>query len=140
MRSSHRLSLSLHRLKGVSESPEARLLEDGVRKMSSHLVNHRFNLDDAKTAAGKAALLTKLIAREDENPSLSYWRTMPYFDALRTLTITGEWERLNRLKATNPETFWYWYQASRIISHWENEVIEFRNVGNSYTTSDTGKP
>jgi hypothetical protein len=28
--------------------------------------------------------------------------------------ITGEWERLNRLKSINPEAFWYWYQASRL--------------------------
>ena len=28
---------------------------------------------------------------------------------------------------------------SGLISHWENEVIEFKNVGNSYSTSDIGK-
>jgi hypothetical protein len=52
------LSLSLHRLKGMKDSREGFLLEDGVRKLTSHLVNHRFNLDMAKLAAAKAALIT----------------------------------------------------------------------------------
>lgn len=106
------LSLSMHRLKGVQNSPEALLLEEGARKLASHLVNHRFNLDDAKTAAAKAALLTRLIAREDVNPSLAHWRNRPPDAKLKALTIAGEWERLNRIKSTNPEAFWYWYQVS----------------------------
>ena len=28
---------------------------------------------------------------------------------------------------------------SDLISRWENEVIEFKNVGDSYSTSDIGK-
>ena len=28
---------------------------------------------------------------------------------------------------------------SALISRWENEVIEFKNVGDSYSTSDIGK-
>lgn len=27
----------------------------------------------------------------------------------------------------------------RLIASWENEVVEFKNVGNSYPTSDIGK-
>ncbi len=26
-----------------------------------------------------------------------------------------------------------------LIAHWENEVVEFKNVGDSYSTSDIGK-
>jgi hypothetical protein len=104
----------MHRLKGVQDSPEALLLEEGARKLASHLVNHRFNLDDAKTAAAKAALLTRLIARKDADPSLSQWRNRPSDAELKALTITGAWERLNRIKGTNPEAFWYWYQASKL--------------------------
>jgi len=26
-----------------------------------------------------------------------------------------------------------------LISHWENEIIEFKNVGDTYSTSDIGK-
>lgn len=108
------LILSQHRLKGVPDHPDALLLEDGVRRLTSHLVNHRFNLDMAKIAAAKAALVTRFVAKEDANPSLTHWRTMPKLEDLRSLEIDGEWERLNRLKSTNPEAFWYWYQASKL--------------------------
>lgn len=106
------LSICLHRLKGVQDTPEALMLEDGTRKLTSHLVNHRFNLDMAKVAAAKAGLLSRLIAKDDADLSLTFWRTIPNFEVLRTLNIGGDWERLNRLKAANPESFYYWYQAS----------------------------
>ncbi len=108
------LSLCLHGLKKVPQHPDALLLEIGRKSLASHLVNHTFDLPAAKNAAAKAALLTRLISIDTGNPSLTSWRTMPNLDALRQFEIIGEWERLNRLKGTNPEAFWYWYQASRI--------------------------
>lgn len=108
------LSLSMHRLKGVKDSPEALLFDDGARKLTSHLVDHRFNLDMAKLAAAKTALVARLIVKEDSGSSLAAFRSIPTNEELGQLVITGEWERLNRLKSINPEAFWYWYQASRI--------------------------
>jgi hypothetical protein len=108
------LSLCLHRLKGVKASTDALMLEDGTRKLTSHLVNHRFNLDMAKLAAAKAALITRLITNEESGTSLEAFRAVPPPGELRQLMITGEWERLNRLKSVNADAFWYWYQASTL--------------------------
>jgi len=108
------LCLCRHRLRGVPEHSDALQLEDGMRRLTAHLMNNRFSLDAAKVAAAKAGLLTRLISRNDANPSLPYWRTVPNPEALRSLTIDGEWERLNRLKPTIPEGFYYRYQASRL--------------------------
>lgn len=108
------LSLSMHRLKGVKDSTEALMLEDGARKLTSHLVDHRFNLDMAKLAAAKAALTAKLVKSEDAGASLGAFRTVPPPEELRQLKIEDEWERLNRLMSVNPEAFWYWYQASKL--------------------------
>jgi hypothetical protein len=108
------LSLCLHRLKGITDSPEALLLEDGARKLTSHLGSHRFNLDMAKLAAAKSALLTRLIANENSGSSLGVYRMIHAPEELRQLSITGENERLNRLMSINPEGFWYCYQAIRL--------------------------
>lgn len=108
------LNLGLHRLKGIKDCQDALMLEDGARKLTSHLVNHRFNLDMAKLAAAKAALVAKLIANKESGSSLGTFRSTPSPEELRRLEISGEWERLNRLKATNPEAFWYWYQVSKL--------------------------
>ncbi|MBW6504840.1 hypothetical protein K0B90_11300 [bacterium] len=107
------LNLCLPPMGSPELSPVATMLLDGVRKLMTHLVNHRFNPDDAKLAAAKAGLLTRLIAKGDSGESLDSWRRMPGTDSLRDLLIDGEWNRLNRLKAVNPEAFYYWYQASR---------------------------
>lgn len=109
------LSLSMHTLKGVKETPEALMLVDGARKLTSHLVDHHFNLNMAKIAAAKAALMAKLVKSENAGVSLAAFRTIPPPEELRQLKIEGEWERLNRLMSVNPEAFWYWYQASRLV-------------------------
>jgi hypothetical protein len=108
------LSLSMYTLKGVKETPEALMLVDGARKLTSHLVDHRFNLDMAKIAAAKAALIAKLIGNEGSGSSLAVYRSIPPVAELRELEIDGDWNKLNRLKSTNPEAFWYWYQASKL--------------------------
>ncbi|MDD2736268.1 MAG: nucleotidyl transferase AbiEii/AbiGii toxin family protein [Desulfuromonadaceae bacterium] len=108
------LSLNMHLLKGVKESPEALTLVDGVRKLTSHLVDHNFTLDMAKLAGAKAALMARLIANGESGPSMEAFRLVPKIEELGKLMITGEWERLNRLKSINQEAFWYWYQASRL--------------------------
>lgn len=108
------LTLALHRLKGVHDSPDALMLEEGARKLTSHLVNHRFNLDAAKLAAAKAALIAKLIGSEAAVSSFEKFKVMPPLEDIRQLKIEGEWERLNRLMSINTEAFWYWYQISQI--------------------------
>lgn len=108
------LRLCMHRLKGVTDHLAALSLEDGARRLASHLVNHRFNLGTAKVAAAKAGLLSRLILSEVANPSISSWRGKPDHIDLRLLSIEGDWERLNRLKPILPEAFYYWYQTSKI--------------------------
>jgi hypothetical protein len=41
-------------------------------------------------------------------------KAKPSTDELRRLEITGEWERLNRLKLVSEDAFWYWYLASKL--------------------------
>lgn len=67
------LNLCLPPMGSPELSPVATMLLDGVRKRMTHLVNHRFNLDDAKLAAAKAGLLTRLIAKGDSGESLDSW-------------------------------------------------------------------
>ncbi len=110
------LHLSMHELKGVPSTPEALRLTEGVRKLASHLVNHRFNLGIAKIAAAKAALLSRLILVEGESDPLSHWRTLPDMQEIGGLSMEGPWGRLQRLRSTSPEAFFYWYQAARLES------------------------
>lgn len=99
--------------KGAKRHADVALLEDGRRRLEPHLVDYRFDLAAAKTAAAKAALLARLIRAEEGNPSLTHWRTLPKLPSLKPLEIPGDWRHLNRLKGVQPEAFYYWYQATR---------------------------
>lgn len=108
------LLISRHELKGVVTTSEAQKMVEGVRKLSGHLVNHRFNLVAAKIAAAKAALMSQLVLAENEGNSLIAWRALPAMEEIGTLTIEGSWSRLQRLRNTSPEAFFYWYQAAKL--------------------------
>ena len=123
------LHLSRHGLKGVAATHEAQLLEDGRKRLLSHLVNHNFNLDAARLAAAKAALLSRLILRDGQDDSLSHWRTLPAIEVIGGLTIDGAWDRLQRLKGTAPDAFYYWYQAAKL----QHSFIDNRNFSRSGT-------
>ncbi len=107
-------ALAARDLKGVARSQEADWLLDGARRLQSHLIGGRFGLDDARIAAGKVALLSAVLlqGRLDLDPAgLRYGGDV---EAIRHLQIMGDWQVLNRLKAANPEAFYYWHKASGI--------------------------
>ena len=109
------LLLCLHGLKGVKDQmPEALMILDGASKLRSHLINHTFNPIMAKLAASKAALMARLIKNEESDLTMAVIKAKPPTDELRRLDITGEWERLNRLKLVSEDAFWYWYLASKL--------------------------
>ena len=109
------LALAIHGLKGVAPNPDAALLLDGVRRLASHLTRGRFNHDDARISAGKAALLATLLLRNQAgvDPGLLRFRNdVATIEALRSLQIVGPWQAINRLKGANPEAFFYWQKAA----------------------------
>lgn len=110
------LHLSMHGLRGAGIKHEAELLMDGTRKLTSHLINHRFGLREAKVAAAKAALSSRIIRTEENGESLGLYRALPDINEIREMEIKGDWGRLNLLKNTSPEAFYYWYQAAKLQS------------------------
>ena len=100
--------------RGARKHADVQLLEDGRGKLEGHLVDHRYDQQTAKIAAAKAGLLAQLLRAETTSISWHDCQTVPATETLRPLEIAGALHYLNRLKAINPEAFWYWYQASRL--------------------------
>jgi len=90
------------------------MILDGASKLRGHLANHTFNPIMAKLAASKAALMARLIKNEESDLTMAEIKIKPSTDELRRLEITGEWERLNRLKLVSEDAFWHWYLASKL--------------------------
>lgn len=112
------VTLSKHKLKGVLEHPDAMILLDGASRLTSHLVQPHFNIDDAKVAAGKIGLLTTLLlnGRTDIDLATLRYDATNATQTLAGVQVGGDWERLNRLKGPNPEAFFYWHKAHEIES------------------------
>jgi len=107
-------ALASRGLKGVAPSAEADMLWDGSRRLQSHLIGGRFDINDARIAAGKVALLSTVLRRNRIDLAPAVLRYDGDAEALRPLQIEGEWRALNRMKGASPEAFFYWHKAHEI--------------------------
>lgn len=93
---------------GQVRNDEYRSLQNGVLSFSGYLFTKKFNMDVALTCAGKVAYLASGILKDN--------KTFKKFNSpndVVDLTIQyEEYNKLNKLKRSNPEAFFYWYQAS----------------------------
>lgn len=91
------------------------LLKAGVANIAPLLVQSDFKLSQAKVAAGKAALLTRLIRanrREVDLPSLRF--NPQNLASLQGILISRPLEYLNKLKGVSPEAFHYWHKVQSL--------------------------
>jgi hypothetical protein len=97
---------------GAPTDGRCELMELGRRQLESHLVGSRFRRDEMKTAAAKAALLTRALHTEVDLSSLRY--NEDQLSYLKTFTFPNEFAAIHRLKAI-PEAMWYWSMATRLL-------------------------
>jgi predicted nucleotidyltransferase component of viral defense system len=101
--------------RGVAGYGDFNELQAGIQRISRYIFSEPFHLEIAIVLASKAAYLAASIRYNQEkmekyNTSLQ----MKEWTILNPL-----WPRLNRLKKSNPEAFFYWYKL--------HELIEFEN-------------
>jgi hypothetical protein len=87
-------------------------LQEGIRRVSSFIFSEAFQIDRAITFASKAAYLSALI-KSDKDVIETYADPA----IMKDWTIGDPfWPKLNRLKRTNPEAFFYWYKISELTT------------------------
>jgi hypothetical protein len=110
------LGLTRCALRGPGKNnPIGMYLKDGVQRLQSHIVNGRFDRDLSHVAAGKAACAAALILRRPEVALESVRFKDAAMEQVGKAQITGDWATLQRLRGGNPEAFFYWWQAQRIL-------------------------
>ncbi len=103
-------------LKGVPNDKHAEILTDGIGKISSHLVNTRFRLEEAKVAASRAMLLAALLKAQSKEHVFKEFRWNPKRTAeLTPLILKPPFDNLNRIKALIPEAFYNIYTAQDLL-------------------------
>ncbi len=95
-------------MRGVQNPDEYRLLQDGIRRIGGFMIGDKYTLDSAIVNASKAAYLCKLI--EKGNNKIRHYspdRFSEVSDQVLQLPIPP---RLNKLKKTHPEAFFYFIE------------------------------
>lgn len=82
-------------------------LQSGIRKLSGFVYAERFTLDLAILCAAKVAYLTELIRRGESRIA----RFDPNADLSGLMIQNPRYNRLNKVKKTSPEAFYYFYRA-----------------------------
>lgn len=103
-------------LKGSFRDEHAKILTDGIAKISSYLVNTRFRPEEAKISASRAVLLIALLKTAVKKHILKDFRWDPKRTAeLQSLILKPPLENLNRIKAFIPEAFYNLYTVQVLL-------------------------
>ena len=98
-------------MRGSSSPAEYAELLDGFKKLAAFVYSGFFSLDSAILCASKAAYLSALIAsqkdsiqRFENSQEISSWSI-----------VSSDYSKLNKLKKTSPEAFYYFYLALDLL-------------------------
>ncbi len=88
------------------KSDECKHLQLGIKNFTNFIID-RFSIEEAITAAAKVAYLTSLLNKENQEIE----RFKNPMEIKDWLIKDPTYNKLNKLKKTNPEAYFYWYKA-----------------------------
>lgn len=101
--------------RGLVDKEKFDLLQKGIKSIGNFMYKQKYFIEDAITDASKAAFLATCLQFGEMN--------IPRYSGdsadLANLTVVDPLHtRLNRLKTTNPEAFFYWAKTSEMLIHY----------------------
>ena len=93
------------------KNPEFQHLKTGIQNIANFIIG-RFKIEEAIVAGAKTAYLCQMLKNEATGSPKKYSRPGEVKDWLIENAI---YKKLNKLKKSNPEAFYYWYQAIKTI-------------------------
>jgi len=101
-------------LRGYENEEEFNLLQGGIKRIGALILGERYHLDPAIRDSAKAAYTAAIILshatevhRYNSTP-IDEWK-----DAVIGEVLTN---KLNKLKKSNPEAFFYWWQVDKVLA------------------------
>lgn len=96
------------RLKGFKNNEVSNHLEDGIKRISSHLLNDKFTVDKkAKVTASKLFCIANLLFSEKSFDFDNERYQNSKIEMLTEVNLPAPYEKLNRLKPIVSEAFYY---------------------------------
>ena len=89
------------------KSDEFKHLQLGIKNFTNFTIS-RFSIEEAITASAKVAYLTTLLTKEENQDIERFKNPLEIKD---WLIEDQTYNKLNKLKKTNPEAFFYWYNS-----------------------------
>ncbi len=106
------LALLQIRLKGFKSNKISNYLEEGIRKIDSHLLNDNFKTDEkAKITASKVFCIANRIFNNKTFDLIAERYGKSKIGQIKNIKISEPYERFNRLKPVLPEAFYYVWQG-----------------------------
>ena len=96
--------------RGIDGKGDFEQLQLGTQRIRAFIFSENFNIDKAIIAASKAAYLATLIKYDSDNIE-KYSNPLQMKDWLLDKPINN---KLNKLKKSNPEAFFYWYKIYKL--------------------------
>ena len=96
--------------RGIDGKGDFEQLQLGIQRIRAFIFSENFNIDKAIIAASKAAYLATLIKYDSDNIE-KYSNPLQMKDWLLDKPINN---KLNKLKKSNPEAFFYWYKIYKL--------------------------
>ena len=89
------------------KSDEFKHMQLGIKNFTNFIID-RFSIEEAITVASKVAYLTSLMTKEENKEIERFKNPLEIKD---WLIEDQTYNKLNKLKKTNPEAFFYWYKT-----------------------------
>jgi len=106
------LALLQIRLKGFKNNEISNHLEDGIRKIDSHLLNDKFTINDkAKITASKVFCIANLLLNEKAFDFDNNLFQDSKIKLLADVNLQEPYNKLDRLKPVLPEAYYYLWQG-----------------------------
>ena len=103
-------------VRGFKRDARSEFLMEGIKKIGTHMVQGRFNVNDAQVTASRVALLAALVKSGEGKRNLRDLRWKPEnIVRLDSISLIGPLERFNRVKATLPEAFYNLHMAQSLL-------------------------
>ena len=99
-------------MRGTDGKGDFEQLQLGIRRISGFIFSESYHLEKAITHASKAAYLATLI-KHDSGKVEKFGNPLELKDWQIDAPMN---QKLNKLKKSNPEAFFYWYKAHQIIN------------------------
>lgn len=98
--------------RGKAGEGDISLLQDGIMRVKSFMYKQRYTIDNAIIDAARAAYLATLIEKGGMKPERYSGNPLVIKDMSIYPTLTN---RLNKLRASLPEAFYYWVKTSELL-------------------------